>query len=177
MPILNPERLVASLNKLFLTLPLPTANADPDEALRVYYEECQGYSNDDVDLAVRQFMSGTVENHNPSFAPTAAQFARQLRSNLNYRADQNHRRSLLLTQFREQELDEEWQQKRSPEAKAFVKEVIDAMKKKEAERTPEERQMAQEWLHKTDRHFESRYVDECGVKVSKYLVDKLRNER
>jgi len=162
------------LNKLFLTLPLPTANADPDEALRVYYEECQGYSNDDVDLAVRQFMSGTVENHNPAFAPTAAQFAKQLRSNLNYRSDQNQRRSLLLSQFKEQELDEEWQKKRSPEAKAFVKEALEALRKKQTERTPEERQLAQEWLHKTDQRFESQFINESGVKVSKYLADKLR---
>lgn len=168
---------MTALNKMFLTLPLPTANADPEEALRVYYEVCQGYSNADVDLAVQQFIEGTVVGHNPSFAPTAAQFSKQLRENLNYVAEQNQRRNNLLTQMHEQEIDEQWQKRRTPEAKAYVKSVLDAMKAKETEKTPEELAQAKEDIKKHDAFYAYQFEEQVpGVKVSSYLIKKLGYE-
>lgn len=160
---------------MFVALPLPTANADPDEALRIYYESCQGYSNDDIDLAVRQFMSGTVEGHNPSFAPTVAQFSKQLRENLNYRASHVQKQNMLLEQFREQEKDEEWQAKRTPEMRAKVKEILDSFQKKREEKTPEEIAEAKEMLIRHDNFYADQFIEtDSGIPVSNYLASKLR---
>jgi hypothetical protein len=119
--------MAAALNKMFATLPLPAANASPTEALRVYYEICQPYSTDDVELAVKQFLSGSVKDFNPNFAPSAPKFAIQLRANAEYRASINSSHNLLIEQFKEQELDEQWQSARSPEAKARVQSMLSAL--------------------------------------------------
>lgn len=174
MPILNPERAIASLNKLFLALPLPSGNSDPNEALRLYLEVCQGYSNDDIELAVKQFISGTVKGVNPGWAPTTAQFSIQLRENLNYRASAVQSKNLLLGQFKEQELDEEWQARRTPESKAYVKSVLDAIKAKEKTKTPEEIAKAKEDMKKLDAFYADRFEERVpGVRVSSYLIQKL----
>lgn len=163
-----------SLNKMFATLPLPTANADPEEALRVYYETCQGYSNDDVDLAVRQFLSGTVVGHNAAFAPTAAQFAKQLRANLEYQSSQTQKRNMLLEQFREQELDEQWQAKRTPEQRAKVKAMLESFQKGREEKTPEDIEQEREWLSRHDQFYAEQFMETAsGTPVSKYLARQL----
>lgn len=162
---------------MFLVLPLPSGNSDPNEALRLYFEECEGYSNADVDLACKQFRSGTVKGVNPGWAPTTGQFATQLRENLNYRASAIQSQNLLLGQFREQELDEEWQARRTPEAKAYVKSVLDAIKTKERTKTPEEIARAKEDAKRHDAFYANEFEERIpGIKVSSYLIDKLRYE-
>lgn len=177
MPILNPERATAALNKLFLALPLPSGNSDPNETLRLYFEVCQGYSNDDIDLAVRQFIAGTIKGVNPGWAPTTAQFSVQLRENLNYRADQVQKRNHLIAQFKEQELDEEWQAERTPEMRAKVAAMLDSFKKGREEKTPEEIAEAKEMLRRHDNFYADQFIEtDSGIPVSQYLVSKLRSE-
>lgn len=161
---------------MFLTLPLPTANADPEEALRAYIEECRGYSNDDVDLAVKQFTSGLVKGVNKGFAPTTAQFSAQLRANLDYQAEQNQRRNNLRLQYQERQIDEEWQHRRTPAAKARVKGMLDQMKEKARERTPQEIAAAREMLAKLDHHFADDFIEGSSeFPVSSYLARQLED--
>lgn len=161
---------------MFVTLPLPTANADPNEALRQYIEACQGYSNADIDLAVKQFLSGSVKGQNPDFAPTPARFVTQLRANLDYRASSIQSQNKLLEQFKDQELDEEWASKRTPEAKAKVQSMLEAIRdqNKPDKRTPEEIQKAKDDLAKQDQFFADQFIESpSGVPVSKSLAKLL----
>lgn len=162
---------------MFLVLPLPSGNSDPNEALRLYFDECQGYSNDDIELACRQFRSGTVKGVNPGWAPTTAQFASQLRENLNYHVRSVQSRNMLLSQFREQEIDEEWQNRRTPEAKAYVRSVLESIKENEKKRTPEEVAQAKENIKRHDAFYADQFQERVpGVKVSSYLIEKLGYE-
>lgn len=165
------------MNKLFLALPLPSGNSDPNEALRLYFEVCQGYSNDDIDLVVRQFIAGTVKGVNSGWAPTTAQFSLQLRDNLNYRADQLQKRNHLIEQFKEQELDDEWQAKRTPEMRAKVAAMLEGFKKGREEKTPEEIAEAKEMLRSHDNFYADQFIEtDSGISVSHYLASKLRSE-
>lgn len=141
--------MIYALNKMFATLPLPTANADPREALRVYCEACSNYSTDDVELAVRQFIEGTVKGVNAAFAPTAPQFVTQMRSNLEYTGRIRAGKNALLEQFKEQEKDEEWAAKRTPEVKAHIREMVEgfvnSVDEKKKPKTPEE-YAKRDWL-------------------------------
>lgn len=162
---------------MFVTLPLPTANADPNEALRQYVEACQGYSNADIDLAVKQFLSGLVKGQNPDFAPTPARFAQQLRANLDYRATSIQSQKRLVQQFREQEIDEQWAGRRTPESQERVKSALDQFKANDKERTPEEIVEAKEQLRKSDVLFADQFVEVDGLKVSQSLITQLMSER
>ena len=162
---------------MFATLPLPAANTSPNEALRVYYEVCQPYSTEDVELAVKQFLSGTVKDFNPNFAPSAPRFAKQMHDNAEYRSSTVASRNLLLEQFREQELDEEWAAKRTPAAKAHVKSMLDAVQEKAGpERKPEDVAKAKAALEKHDQFYADSFVETpAGLPVSSYLVSQLRD--
>jgi hypothetical protein len=86
------------LQRLFATCPLPSSTSEPDEALRVYLEICDGYSTNDIEFAVKRFLTGSVPGHNVSFAPTAPMMATELR-----RIDDENRKSVLtISQAREQ---------------------------------------------------------------------------
>ena len=168
--------MVNVLDKMFSTLPLPAANANPAEALRTYYEVCQPFSTEDVELAVKQFLSGSVKDFNPNFAPTPPKFAKQLRANAEYRAKTNTSHNLLLEQFKEQEKDEEFRAHRTPEAKARVQSMLDAIKEETVpKRTPEEAARAKAMLEKQDQYYAADFVETPdGRKVSSYLLGKLR---
>ena len=170
----NPTRLVAALNRMFATLPLPNASADPSEALRVYCEVCAPYTADDVELAVKQFLSGTVSDFNTNFAPTAPRFAKQLHANSEYRAKSVSSRNALLEQFKEQELDEQWRAARTPEAKAKVQSMLDAIAEKQNERPPEDRAKAKAELERQDHYFAGDFVDGVGgIPISRSLASSL----
>lgn len=79
MPTYDPNRVTRTLQRLFLTCPLPASASDPVEALRVYLEICDGFYTEDIEFAVKQFLSGVVAGHNPSFAPTPPLMALELR--------------------------------------------------------------------------------------------------
>lgn len=141
----------------------------------MYLEQCSGYSNADIDLAVKQFLSGSVKGVSAGWAPTTAQFAQQLRANLDYRASSVQSHNRLLEQFKEREEDEEWAAKRTPEARAKVKSMLDAIAEKEKTRTPEEIAQAKAALAKHDALYADEFIESpTGVKVSTHLVEKLR---
>jgi hypothetical protein len=166
--------MISALNKMFATLPLPTANADPREALRVYCEACSNYSTDDVELAVRQFIEGTVKNVNAAFAPTAPQFVTQMRANLEYTGKIRAGKNALLEQFKEQERDEEWAAKRTPEVKAHIREMVDgfvnSVDEKKRPKTPEEHAKEMEKLRRHDALFADQFGEYNGLKISSTLA-------
>lgn len=166
-----------ALNKMFATLPLPNANADPAQALRVYYEVCQPYSSEDVELAVKQFLSGTVKDFNPNFAPSAPRFAKQMHDNAEYRSTTVASHNRLIEQFHEQELDEEWAAKRTPEAKAKVQSLLEAAQEQIApQRKPEEAAKAKAALQRHDQFYAGTFVETPdGRQVSSYLLGQLRD--
>lgn len=168
--------MIYALNKMFATLPLPTANADPREALRVYCEACSNYSTDDVELAVRQFIEGTVKGVNAAFAPTAPQFVTQMRSNLEYTGRIRAGKNALLEQFKEQEKDEEWAAKRTPEVKAHIREMVEgfvnSVDEKKKPKTPEEYAKEMELLRRHDALFADQFLEYNGLKVSATLARK-----
>lgn len=170
--------MATALGKMFATLPLPAANASPNEALRVYYEVCQPYSTEDVELAVKQFLSGTVKDFNPNFAPSAPRFAKQMHDNAEYRSSTVASRNLLLEQFREQELDEEWAAKRTPEAKARVQSMLEAAREAaNPQRKPEDLAKAKAELEKHDQFFAGNFVEASnGQHLSSYLVNQLHDK-
>lgn len=145
--------MAAALDKMFATLPLPAANASPIEALKVYYEVCQPYTTEDVELAVKQFLSGAVKDFNPNFAPSAPKFATQLRANAEYRAKTNTSHNLLIEQFREQEKDDEFRAQRTSEAKARVQSMLNAIKEEQVAKPKVDPAKVKEHLEKHDRVF------------------------
>lgn len=157
--------MAAALNRMFATLPLPNASADPAEALKAYYEVCQPYGTDDIEMAVRQFLHGMVKDFNPNFAPTAAKFATQLRANAEYRASINSSRNLMIEQFKEQELDEQWQAERTPEAKARVQSMLDALDVEQKATPEEDRAVAKARLEKHDRAFSNDFYTAANGRV------------
>lgn len=166
--------MAASLNRMFATLPLPNASADPAEALKAYYDVCQPYGADDIDMAVRQFLHGMVKDFNPNFAPSAAKFATQLRANAEYRASINSGRNLLLEQFKEQERDEQWQAERTPEAKARVQSMLDALDVEQKAKPKEDPAAVNARLEKHDRVFSNDfYTAANGRVVSADLLNNL----
>lgn len=174
----DPTRMIAALNKMFATLPLPTANADPREALRVYCEACAKYSTDDVELAVRQFIEGTVKGVNSAFAPTAPQFVIQMRSNLEYTGKIRAGKNALLEQFKEQERDEEWAAKRTPEVKAHIREMVDgfvnSVDERKKPKTDDEVAKEKEHMRRHDHYYADQFIEtESGIQVSVHLARKL----
>jgi len=166
--------MIAALNKLFATCPLPSANTDPNQALKVYCEACSNYSADDVELAVKQFIEGTVKGVNAAFAPTAPQFVSQMRANLEYTGRIRAGKTALLEQFKEQERDEEWAAKRTPEVKAHVKKLVEAFVNNTDERkkpkTAEQIALDKEMLRRHDQLFADQFMEFNGVKVSATLA-------
>jgi len=166
--------MIAALNKLFATCPLPSANTDPNQALKVYCEACSNYSADDVELAVKQFIEGTVKGVNAAFAPTAPQFVSQMRANLEYTGRIRAGKTALLEQFKEQERDEEWASKRTPEVKATVKKLVDAFvanqDEKRKPKTPEQLALEADMIRRHDKLFADQFMEFNGVKVSATLA-------
>lgn len=162
-----------ALNKLFSTLPLPNANADPNAALRVYVEVCANYSAADAELAVRQFISGTVAGHNPAWAPTAAQFATQMRKNLDYTATQRASRNAMIEQFRQQDDDAEFRKNITPESIAKVRSMVEGFTAKIDERTPEQIAETQATLAKQDAYYAGDYIEVGDIRVSRSLAGQL----
>ena len=150
---------------MFATLPLPNASANPTEALKVYYEVCQPYSTEDVEMTVAQFLAGSVKDFNPNFAPSAPKFATQLRANAEYRSSLTAGRNMLLEQFKEQELDEQWQAARTPEAKAKVQSMLDAIKTEEQARPPQDKAKVKAHLEAHDRVFASDFYQGANGQV------------
>lgn len=162
------------MNKLFATCPLPSANTDPNQALKVYCEACSNYNADDVELAVKQFIEGTVKGVNAAFAPTAPQFVSQMRANLEYTGKIRAGKNALLEQFKEQALDEEWAAKRTPEVKATVRKLVDAFVANTDERkrpkTPAQLALEADMIRRHDQLFADQFIDYNGVKVSATLA-------
>lgn len=169
--------MAAALNKMFATLPFPNASADPTEALRVYFEICQPYTTEDVELAVRQFLAGTVKDFNPNYAPSGPKFAAQLRANAEYRAASLSSRHMLIEQFREQELDEKWQDARTPDAKAKVQSMLDEITARENARPAVDAAKAKASMEQHDRVFSGEFYQASnGQVISADLAAQLQRK-
>lgn len=127
MPTYDPIRISRAFNRLFSTCPLPTAGSDPEEAMRVYYDVCDGYTTEDIEHAVKRFLAGSVEGHNPSFAPTPPMLAQELR-----RIDGDNRKWLqrdreTVQQLEDRRLDEEFASGKTADSRARVKALVDGV--------------------------------------------------
>lgn len=172
----DPHKAALALNRLFSTCPLPAANATPEEAVRVFFEVCQPFTTGQILDAVDDFINGRVPGINPAFAPTAPQFATHMRLTQKREHDLRSGNIRLLEQLREREEDEEWAAQRTPEARAKVKSMLDAIAEKDKTRTPEEIAQAKATLAKHDALYADQFVESpAGVKVSTHLVEKLRS--
>jgi hypothetical protein len=77
------------LKLLFATFPPQTG--DLAAMMDAYDLAIEGHDPRDVDAAVRKFVRGEVEGHNPSFAPSAALLGSAIRKCMNDRLDSDRR--------------------------------------------------------------------------------------
>ena len=94
--------------------------------MRVYFEVCDGYETADIVYVVDQFLSGSVDNWNPNFAPTPPLLSQQLR-----KLDDNKRKwdnldHALHAQLEDRRRDEEFNDGKTAESRARVKAIVDA---------------------------------------------------
>lgn len=170
-------RVASALRKMLATLPLPSGNANPEEAVKVYFEVCQPYHTDMIELAIQQFVEGKVVGHNKAFAPTAAQLSNQIRVNTEHVASLNRFDRAAREQLQERDKDEAWMKSRTPESRERVKAIVEGFKEAEKERTPEQIAASREMVRRTDELFASEFVDHGnGVLVSSALQRKLLEE-
>lgn len=89
----DPARISVAFAQLFRTYPSFQASTDEDadETLRVYFEAVEPYRTEDIEAAVRNFVTGTVPGANPAFAPPAPQVAAECRRVMNLRLDSERR--------------------------------------------------------------------------------------
>ena len=126
MPTFDPTRVTQAFQRLFLTCPLPTAGADPTEALRLFLNECTGYSTEDIEETISQFRAGKVMGQNRSFAPTEPMFADQLRrvSEERHRIDRLNQAARL--QLEDRAKAKAFNDGKTAESRARVKAIIEA---------------------------------------------------
>lgn len=177
MPSFNPITVASTLRKMFATCPLPSANADPEAALRVFFEVLDGHATDAIVDASRAFMAGSVPGYNPAFAPTAPQFVTQVRKIEEDRAKISGLRRKAIEQLTEREKDEQFKDSKSGESRKRVADLakLTAMglvpEKKD---DPEYRKRVKEQVAKEDALFSDNFVEQPGgIKVSKYLLKTL----
>ena len=169
----DPRKVASALNRLFSTCPLPAANATPEEAVRVFFEVCQPFTTGQILDAVDDFINGRVPGINSAFAPTAPQFATHMRLVEKRQYDLNAGSRLAQKQIEEQSIDEAWAELRTPEAKAKVQSLLEAIKdqNKPDRRTPEEIQKAKDDLARQDQFFAEQFIESpSGIPVSKSLA-------
>lgn len=138
----------------------------------MFFEVCQPFETEDIELAVSQFISGTAENYNPSFAPTAPQFATQVRKIRDY----DLYRTSMANQGRAQIAQRDKPQvEKSLESMARVKSMAKELDlSTDKPNDPAERHKALEELHRQDTMFAADYVENGdGLKVSKRLLGLL----
>lgn len=159
------------------TLPLPTAKANPDEAIKTYFEVCEPFTTGDILDAIRGFIAGTVPGVNPTFAPSSAQLATHIRS-----LEEARNRSMALHQAARQQLlardrDEDFEAYKTPDVRARVRRMMDefeAAQQEAKKETPAQMEARLERIRKTDQHFAGEFLTISEqVKISKTLAAKL----
>lgn len=172
--------VTAALNKMFLTQPLPTANANPIEAAKVYLEVCQPYCTADILAAIDDFKNGKVSGFNKSFAPSAPVFATHLRSieAKRVRLESIHRDAVL--QIAQRDRDDRFHKLKTPASRAKVKSMLDAfnakMEAKKDERTPEQKVRDAELLRKMETRVPGEFVEHGSYRVSQSLLKNLKDK-
>ncbi len=177
MPTFNPITVASTLRKLFTTCPLPSANADPEAALRVFFENLDGHGTEAIVAAANKFMQGDVAGYNPAFAPTVPQFMTQVRLIEERSQIGRNLRNQAIKQLEARKQDEDFEAAKSAESRKRVADLakLTAMglvpDKKE---DPEYRKRVKEQVAKEDELFADQFeVMPNGIKVSKYLLKTL----
>lgn len=95
----NHQRIAAAFDKLFRTYgPQGQGNSpeeiarDRIERIKVYFDAVALYAEQDVELAVDNFLAGSAPGHNPSFAPPAPLVGAECRRVMNLRLDRERDR-------------------------------------------------------------------------------------
>jgi hypothetical protein len=181
MPTFNPMPVASILRKLFITCPLPSANADPEAALRVFFEHLDGHYTEAIVAAANKFMIGDVVGYNPAFAPTVPQFLTVVRRIEDEQARLQSLHTQAVRQLEDRRADEAFQASKDPESMKRVAELakLQAMNLSPESKppTPEELAKRKEAMEKHDQFFADDFVEQPnGIKVSKYLLKTLNYE-
>lgn len=163
---------------MLATLPLPSATANPDEAIKVYFEVCKPFYTGDILAAVEDFVNGRVPDVNKAFAPSAPQLAAHVRSLETNRAKFTALENAAKQQLLERDKDADFEAGKTPEAVAHVRELVkgfvDSLDEKKKPKTTDEIAAEKELLRRHDHFFAEQFLDtESGTPVSKYLARQL----
>lgn len=71
-----------SQNLSALLASFPASAADPDAVMAGYRIAVSEFDDRQISLAVTAFIQGRVKDHNPKFAPSAAELARECRNHM-----------------------------------------------------------------------------------------------
>ena len=176
MPTYDPTKIATAFRRLFTTCPLPAAVNDPAEALKVYFEVCDGYATSDIEYALKQFLAGKVEWHNPSFAPTPPLLATELRrivaDNLKYVALDRAARA----QLEDRRQADEFEKSITPESRERVRQLVAGVvaQTHDSPDNVKERADRKALIEASNTYFESELVEQPnGLKVSLSLIEQL----
>lgn len=94
----NHQRIAAAFERLFRTYGSLGQGSTPEEVARdrmerikVYFDAVALYAEEDVEVAVDNFLTGSAPGHNPSFAPPAPLVGAEVRRVMNLRLDHEAR--------------------------------------------------------------------------------------